>query len=330
MTRAWRKVLISLVLATLLASACSSDPTEVVSAEDPDSQSVGDSAQAISSSDSDEDAMEEEEDDSDAMFDSVGGDSAPILLGEAMDTATLRAEHAQAAAIWFQNGLKNYDYSIRATSAENGIQVAHVEVRAGAVTRSISASEELDEAPSIDELFEMIPEELDREGESIQSVTYDQGLSYPRRIAGLENGDPLILEIYRIHVIDNVDGPCSADGLTYPSPTATNPISTTQGRLLEAVQACDYLELIALADEGENELTTSFGGGDPIEFLREAESNGEDFLGIMAELLSTDPAITDDGMAVWPEAFADPDLEYLDWRVGINAEGEWLFFVRGD
>lgn len=307
----------------LVITACSSDPTEVVVGDETSSDgTVMD--EAGEADDSAEEAL------ADAMMeDAVADDSAPFEVPQIGNDAIaeLIDDHDLATAQWAQNGITSYDYSVRVTGPD-GPMVGHIEIRNGTAIRTISEFEQMDEPITIEALMAEMRNEFKNGSTGIHSVNYADGLGYPKRVEWFENGQPMQFEIYRLHIVSNEE-PCSADGLTYPSPTGTDPVSLTQARLLEAAQACDYLALLALADEGANELTTSFGGGDPIEFLREGESNGEDFLAIMAELLQSEPTQMDE-LAVWPEAFADPDLEYLDWRVGIESSGEWLFFVRGD
>ncbi len=320
-----RQVSALLLFLALIAGACSSDPSEVVVGDDTGEVAMDEAGEA-------DDAAEQEA--ADAMSDdsdSVAGDSAPFEVPK-LDSnaiAELMDDHDLATAQWAQNGITSYDYSVRVLTPD-GPMIGHIEVRNGKATRIISEFEELDEPITIEAFMAEFRGEFKNGSTGIHSVNYADGLGYPKRVEGFENGQPMSFEIYRLLIVSADEEPCSADGLTYPSPTGTDPVSVTHARLLEAAQACDYLALTALADEGANELTTSFGGGDPIEFLREGESNGENFLAILAELLQNEPTPMDE-IAVWPEAFADPDLEYLDWRVGIEASsGEWLFFVAGD
>ena len=60
------------------------------------------------------------------------------------------------------------------------------------------------------------------------------------------------------------------------------------------------------------------GGG--LELVWQAEAEGEPVLRTLVELLVGEPAQSS-GVTVWPEAFADQDVEYLGWRVGIDSEG---------
>jgi hypothetical protein len=130
----------------------------------------------------------------------------------------------------------------------------------------------------------------------------------------------------------------------------------TRQAILDAAQALDWGALRELIpDRG---FTFSFGGHrDPIQYWRELESEGHvPVLGdILPTVLGTEPGRSR-GVYIWPsQAAEDPadwdeqDLEalrqihteedirsfqeiglYVGWRVGIDRDGTWVFFVAGD
>lgn len=130
----------------------------------------------------------------------------------------------------------------------------------------------------------------------------------------------------------------------------------TQQAILDAAQALDWDALRALIPE--EGFTFSFGGErDPISYWQELESRGHvPVIGdILPMVLSTEPARLR-GTYIWPAPAAeDPadwdehDLDvlrqihpeedirlfremglYTGWRVGIDRDGTWVFFVAGD
>jgi hypothetical protein len=151
-------------------------------------------------------------------------------------------------------------------------------------------------------------------------------------------------------------------GASEPLPARERPeeippeVAATREAILDAAQARDYAALRALIpDEG---FTFSYGGEhDPIAYWRRLESRGHVpvFGDILPMVLNTEPALSR-GVYWWPAPAAeDPaewdqaDLEilrqihpeedirlfqetglYTGWRVGIDREGTWVFFVAGD
>lgn len=127
-----------------------------------------------------------------------------------------------------------------------------------------------------------------------------------------------------------------------------------------AAAQCDWESLTTLAGD---DFTASLGGGG-VELLIESEEAGTDTLRTLRVLLrqpfgSQQPAGDPGALYVWPaaflrdscDAFTDEDraslLElgyseddiardcdalggYAGWRVGIDADGNWLYFVAGD
>lgn len=148
---------------------------------------------------------------------------------------------------------------------------------------------------------------------------------------------------------------CSAAGHR-PRPPAgelPEPVARTRTAIRDAASACDLDRLAAIGDP-----KVSFGDDtDAAAFWRHAEQAGDEPLHHLVTLLELPPARTAEGRYVWPAAFAreswaatpprerdelralydDDDLAgfadfgaYLGWRVGIEANGTWSFFVSGD
>jgi hypothetical protein len=75
--------------------------------------------------------------------------------------------------------------------------------------------------------------------------------------------------------------------------------------------------------------TSNYGGEtDHVAFYRQEEAKGVDVLGTLAGLLAEEPATEDGSIWVWPAAYLEE--VYLGYRVGIRADGTWLFYVAGD
>ena len=140
-------------------------------------------------------------------------------------------------------------------------------------------------------------------------------------------------------------------------------VAATRDALMAAAATGDVDALKGVLDAQEELPVLSFGGAeDPLEYLRAASNDGEgrELLGIMLELLEAPFAIvgagTADEMYVWPyfaaislDDLSPPELVELyklishydfeemqhlgGWyfyRVGINANGDWAYFVAGD
>jgi len=148
----------------------------------------------------------------------------------------------------------------------------------------------------------------------------------------------------------------SEAGASEPELAIPARVAQTRDAILDAARARDFQALRALIpDEG---FTFSFGGEtDPIAYWRRLESEGhEPVIGdILPMVLGTEPGF-DRGVFVWPaQAVENPaewderDIEaltaihaeedvrsfqdagvYLGWRVGIDRDGTWIFFVAGD
>ena len=132
-------------------------------------------------------------------------------------------------------------------------------------------------------------------------------------------------------------------------------VQETRSRLLDAAGQGDWDALRRLIpDEG---FTFSFGGQrDPIAFWQGFEGEGATILDVLSRLLER----TDHGRTrriyIWPSAAAEVPADwnqrdvdelreiysmrqieefqeldlYLGWRVGIDQDGTWVFFVQGD
>jgi hypothetical protein len=150
---------------------------------------------------------------------------------------------------------------------------------------------------------------------------------------------------------------CSAAGLTAPPtpPQLDPPAAETFRAVVDAAVACDF---DALAVAAGDTITLSFGGhNDVAGFLRAAEfEHGDELLRIMVQLMTMEPGYqTDFATWVWPTFWEDDqpataderasveaiygvpfdeilvdDLGYINHRVGIDADGDWLYFVAGD
>ena len=141
-----------------------------------------------------------------------------------------------------------------------------------------------------------------------------------------------------------------------PAQTLPLPVAQTRDAIVRAAHARNYDGLEALLDPAA--FSYSFGeSGDPVGYWRRLEDEGE--VPILGDILPTvlgTPFARQDDIYAWPSAFArEPrawtaeDREalrllyspediasfeeaggYLGWRVGIRADGTWLFFVAGD
>ena len=142
------------------------------------------------------------------------------------------------------------------------------------------------------------------------------------------------------------------------------PVRRMHDRIVEATKSGDIEKLRPLIGFGEDATQLSFGGveGDPIAFLKSlsGDPEGQEILAIMEEVLNAGfvhlEAGTPNELYVWPYFFGVPldkldprqrvelfkivtagDYEdmktfgtYIFYRVGIDPEGRWSFFVAGD
>ncbi len=148
-----------------------------------------------------------------------------------------------------------------------------------------------------------------------------------------------------------------------PQPGLPDVIAEKRLAIYDAAMACDLTTLASLTDpDGFN---ASFGGGDPLTLWYDAERRGEPVLRDMVLHLNTAYTVFGDGPDItgytWPSAFLEleaPDgtglppeefaelLElytqdeidamfeafesYAGYRIGIEPNGAWTFFVGGD
>lgn len=146
--------------------------------------------------------------------------------------------------------------------------------------------------------------------------------------------------------------PCRPSDLELPEQELPAPVAATRQRLFELAVACDYQGLAELVESDATSFT--FGGsGDPAAFWVGEARNGTEPLAVLARLLTLDPGLHPDGWYAWPAAHLDnadeaawQELEaaglgagivdssegraYYGYRVGIAADGTWMFFVAGD
>ena len=138
--------------------------------------------------------------------------------------------------------------------------------------------------------------------------------------------------------------------VTAETPLVPAEVERTRAAVQEAAEARDYDALAELVPESG--FNYSFGGAFPggaVAYWQDLEAKGEDPLGDLARILSL-PYSLYAGSYVWPFSYnlAPNELteyergllgdladdyageSYLGWRAGINPDGHWSFFVRGD
>lgn len=159
---------------------------------------------------------------------------------------------------------------------------------------------------------------------------------------------------------------CSTSAATIdlvPQPDLPAEVATTRAAIHEAAMACDISALVALtAPDGFN---ASFGGGEAATLWTEAELRGQPvLLDLVRHLNQAYTEFGDGGDItgyVWPSAFleleapdgrglpADEFAElltlyteqeldemfagiggYVGYRIGIEPDGDWIYFVAGD
>jgi hypothetical protein len=169
------------------------------------------------------------------------------------------------------------------------------------------------------------------------------------------------LEVMEVSTPDDAHASCSAaDHRGEPEPQEGLPpaVAETRAAIVAAAAACDIDRLVELAADP---FTYSFGDGGAFgDFLRRQEAAGRQPLHHLVELLDRPVGTVEvEGRMqyVWPSAFAADDWDavseadrealkplydeedfasfaefggYLGYRVGIEADGRWVFFVAGD
>jgi hypothetical protein len=154
----------------------------------------------------------------------------------------------------------------------------------------------------------------------------------------------------------------SGTGSPSPSPTpnaATDglpvPVAEKRATILRAGEAMDYDTLAASLDPAT--FSYSFGdSGDPIGAWRQQEGEGQSIVGDILPALLRMPYGVHNGIYMWPrmasygpEMWNDEDRaaiavlynaedlalfeeagSYIGYRIGIEADGTWIYFVAGD
>jgi hypothetical protein len=160
--------------------------------------------------------------------------------------------------------------------------------------------------------------------------------------------EALTVESGKIVEVRRTDGP-GRDGLPFE-------VAMKREDIYRAAVAHDYEALRLLVDH--EEFSYSFGkGGDPIGYWRRQEKSEIPILGdILSGVIHTRFGVNE-GIYVWPSAaaklpsdwieadvqamhqagYTDDDIDsfkqfggYTGWRVGIRADGTWLYFISGD
>lgn len=184
-------------------------------------------------------------------------------------------------------------------------------------------------------------------------ITWDE----PIRSASLFDTTLAFTEGHRLGGIQVAQGPCSAAGQSATAvvqPDLPGAVAATRSAITAQAVACDFDGLAALTSPS---FTVSLGGGDARRTWMASEAQFGDDLSLIVRILNLPFTTTtlDDGrqLYVWPSAAGD-DLTQVDWddltavfneeeidvmrqtgsysghRVGIAADGEWLFSVAGD
>ena len=152
--------------------------------------------------------------------------------------------------------------------------------------------------------------------------------------------------------------------IRYDTDILPMPVKRMRELIMDASRTGDLEALRPLLGNGANITQLSFGdvGGDPIEYLRSGsgDAEGHEMAAILLEVMEAGYVVFDEGtpdeLYVWPyftaialesltpkqrvELFklvTAGDYEdmlsfgaYIFFRVGITAQGRWLFFVAGD
>jgi hypothetical protein len=157
---------------------------------------------------------------------------------------------------------------------------------------------------------------------------------------------------------------CSAAGSSAslePQPGLPDQVEEVRQAIAEAAVRCDYGRLAALAREGGEQFTFTFGDADdPAQYWRREEAIGGEPMKFLAGMLDRPYGQVSAGdliLYVWPSAatypswaevppearnalrplYGDEDFQqfaqfgsYIGYRVGITETGDWLYFVAGD
>jgi hypothetical protein len=156
--------------------------------------------------------------------------------------------------------------------------------------------------------------------------------------------------------------PCSSRGMT-ATPVQQDglplEVADTRRRILELAVECDYEGLEALALEGREFFSFSFGGGtSPAQYWRRAEKGGEPVMRNLVTVMNIDYKRAEgfddiERLFAWPSASYDPtgedwqklidsglmtseevqgmkEVGYIGWRAQITNDGDWITFIAGD
>lgn len=330
----------SLLISSLLLSACgSAEPTIVTAADDlgvsVDDDMVYDAADEAASTGAADSGPEG----------AVANDSAPRKLDVELspDKQTLWDANSSAISQWIAAGIHDYDYRLQSVTPD-GEAMLQIEIRNGEVddrvaTRSSSNKDAFPMLNLFDGIAELIVDEYDES--KLLSVQYDSELGFPTYIEyETKNGEDDFrgwFSATQFRVASDYPEECSTAGIEFdeyrgelPEDAGELPedVSSTRQALFSAASFCSFLQLAAVADEGDGFVETSLGGSG-VERIWQGEAAGEELLVTMIDLLSEPPAETDFGYS-WPAEFGEPDNDYLGWRITIAHDGDWAFFIAGD
>ncbi len=325
----WQRVSALFVLLVLFTSACSSAPEEVVAgAQAAESADLGDLAAADAGTEratSDSDAS--------AGTSAVADDSAPVALTEDIEAQLEELEAARTT--WNGAGIEDFDMQIDFdTTADEDDQKLSFENVGGRLVRVLGDDGEgAEEMSIVDILFGSIESTLLGldEGSALFEIEYDSQFGFPVEILGQESGEDFLVVVEDFRQHDEYPPTCSAANQEGPwTPTGLAVAqSETFERLVQAIVECDFLALDHISYAQAEPVLTSFGGTS-VEHLWQREAEGEPLMVTMLELLGGASTTSPEGLTTWPVEFADPGIDYLGWRMGIDVEGDWLFFIAGD
>jgi hypothetical protein len=146
-----------------------------------------------------------------------------------------------------------------------------------------------------------------------------------------------------------------------PQPGLPDRVEEVRQAIAEAAVRCEYGRLAALAREGGEQFTFTFGDADdPAQYWRREEAIGGEPMKFLVGMLERPYGQVSAGdliLYVWPSAatypswaevspearnalrplYGDQDFQqfaqfgsYIGYRVGITETGDWLYFVAGD
>jgi len=333
MTRSWRHVSALLLFLTLIAAACSSSPTEVV---------VGDDTAGVDDVADSDDAMEDEPVDDTDSGSAVAEDSAPVAV--AVDPYdVMLADLVEARARWESTGIDEYAMTVGTTTA-GGTRFLVSDTN-GALGIGETWGQGYDEYSSVDSFFEAFEIFLTRGDPEVAAqlewtaMAFDGATGRPLSVRWQQN-DYVDDEASQVELVDftvtftnfrTLDAypeQCSTFGRDVEMASSDEPVERTRGWILSALAECDYATLSYAAYSSAQPLQTSLGGSG-VELLWEAEARGEPLMTTLFDLLLAEPGATE-GYYLWPAEAADSDSEYIDWRVTIDEDGNWLYFLAGD